>query len=113
MGLGDTLAMLGLRYGSDSSVELVHQIFERVRDVAYATSVELASERGAFPEFVAERFLESGFARRLPESLRKAVSNRGIRNSHLIAVAPTGTISLLANNVSGGIEPIFALTAER
>jgi len=113
MGLGDTLAMLGLRYGSRSSVEVVRQIFERVRDVAYATSVELASERGAFPEFVAEPFLESGFARRLPETLRKAIAQRGIRNSHLIAVAPTGTISLLANNVSGGIEPIFSLTAER
>ena len=113
MGLGDALAMLGLRYGDRPSRDLVELIFKTLRDVAYATSIELASEKAAFPAFVAERFCESGFARRLPEPLRQAVSDRGIRNSHLLAVAPTGTISLLANNVSGGIEPIFALTAER
>lgn len=112
-GLADTLAMLNLDYDSAAARDFAAGLMRRVRDAAYRTSVELAREKGAFPRFDAEAFLASGFAQRLPADIRDAVAVHGIRNSHLLAVAPAGTISLLANNVSSGIEPVFAATAER
>ncbi|MDP2057413.1 MAG: ribonucleoside-diphosphate reductase, adenosylcobalamin-dependent, partial [Thiobacillus sp.] len=72
-----------------------------------------ASEKGAFPDLDHEAFLASGFCTRLPEAIRDAIAAHGIRNSHLLAIAPAGTISLLANNLSSGIEPLFAAEAER
>jgi len=73
----------------------------------------LAAERGTFPLFDAERFLASSFVQSLPEELRAQIAAKGMRNSHLIAIAPTGTISLLANDVSSGIEPVFAFRCRR
>jgi len=112
-GLADALAMLNLDYDSAAARDFAADLMRRVRDAAYRASVEIAREKGAFPRFDAEAFLVSGFASRLPADLRDAVAAHGIRNSHLLAIAPAGTISLLANNVSSGIEPVFAAEAER
>ncbi|MBZ0069366.1 MAG: adenosylcobalamin-dependent ribonucleoside-diphosphate reductase [Thiobacillus sp.] len=112
-GLADALVLLGLRYDSEAARALAADAVSTIRNAAYLASVELAREKGAFPGFVRDAFLASGFARRLPGELRDAIARHGIRNSHLLAIAPAGTISLLANNVSSGIEPIFAADAER
>lgn len=108
-GLGDTLIMLGVRYDSDAGRTLAANIAREMRDAAYEASVELAKERGAFPLFNADAYLASGFAQRLPDTLKKAIRKHGIRNSHLTSIAPTGTISLaFADNASNGIEPPFS-----
>jgi len=112
-GLADTLVMLGLRYDSEEARTLAARIMQTIRDAAYRVSIELAAEKGAFPAFDSAAFLASGFAARLPTDIRDAIAAQGIRNSHLLAIAPTGTISLLANNLSSGIEPVFAAEAER
>jgi ribonucleoside-diphosphate reductase alpha chain len=107
MGLGSALIMLGLHYDSDAARGLAVEITRTLRDAAYRASVEAARERGAFPAFDTLRYGARPFIARLPAELRADITRYGIRNSHLLAVAPTGTISLLANNVSSGIEPIF------
>lgn len=108
-GLGDTLIMLGLRYDSAAGRNMGEDIAQIMRDNAYMTSVELAIEKGAFPLFDAEKYLASGFAKRLPENIRDAIRVHGIRNSHLLSIAPTGTISLaFGDNASNGIEPAFS-----
>ena len=112
-GLADALVLLGLDYDSDAARALATRALQTIRDSAYRASVELAREKGAFPAFEARPFLASGFASRLPARIRDAIATHGIRNSHLLAIAPAGTISLLANNISSGIEPIFAAEAER
>ena len=109
LGLGDACVMLGLRYDSEDARRFAADMAAALRDAAYAASVDLAREKGAFPLFDAEKYLNSGFARRLPDDLRAAIARHGIRNSHLLAVAPTGTISLaFADNASNGIEPAFS-----
>lgn len=109
LGLGDACVMLGLRYDSDAARRFAAEMARTLRDTAYAASVELAKEKGAFPLFDAQKYLASGFAKRLPEELRDAIAKHGIRNSHLLAVAPTGTISLaFADNASNGIEPAYS-----
>lgn len=114
LGLGDTLVMLGHRYDSDSGRGLAARIAMVMRDTAYLASVELASERGAFPMLEIEKYLDSGFARCLPRRVRDAIAEHGIRNSHLLSVAPTGTISLaFADNASNGIEPAFSWSYHR
>ena len=114
-GLGDALVMLGLAYGTPEARAEARRIAELMRDAAYAASVELARERGAFPAFDAERYLSRGtFASRLPAHLREQIRQHGIRNSHLLSIAPTGTISLaFADNVSNGIEPAFSWSYQR
>ncbi len=112
-GLADALVMLGLDYDSAAARTLAAQAMQTVRDAAYRTSVGLAREKACFPALDRAAFLGSGFAQRLPDDIRSAIATDGIRNSHLLAVAPAGTISLLANNCSSGIEPIFAAEAER
>ena len=112
-GLADALVLLGLRYDSEAARALAAQAMRTLRDSAYRTSVDLAREKGAFPVLDRAAFLASGFATRLPAELRDALAAHGIRNSHLLAIAPAGTISLLANNCSSGIEPVFAAEAER
>ncbi|MCA1858294.1 adenosylcobalamin-dependent ribonucleoside-diphosphate reductase [Massilia oculi] len=114
LGLGSALAMLGLRYDSDAGRAMAARIAETLRDAAYATSVALAREYGAFPLFDAERYLEGRFTARLPDWLREAIRRYGIRNSHLLSIAPTGTISLaFADNASNGIEPPYAWSYQR
>ncbi|HSE01622.1 MAG TPA: adenosylcobalamin-dependent ribonucleoside-diphosphate reductase [Burkholderiales bacterium] len=114
-GLGDALVMLGLRYDTDEARRMGARIAEAMRDEAYAASVGLAREKGAFPLLDAERYLAAPhFASRLPERLKDDIRTYGIRNSHLLSIAPTGTISLaFADNASNGIEPPYAWTYQR
>ncbi len=109
-GLGNALAMLRLRYDAPEGREMAARIAVCMRDAAYAASVALAKEKGAFPKFDAEGYLASGtFASRLPAALQQAIRANGIRNSHLLSIAPTGTVSLaFADNASNGIEPSFS-----
>jgi ribonucleoside-diphosphate reductase alpha chain len=112
-GLGDALALLGLEYHSDAGRQAAAEAMRTICHAAYRASAALAAEKGAFPDFDVDGFLASGFARRLSSGERDAIKATGIRNSHLLAIAPAGTISLLANNVSSGIEPIFSLDGQR
>lgn len=114
-GLGDTLAMLRLRYDRPEARAMASRISEFMRDTAYLTSVDMAQERGAFPLFNAELYLSGGnFASRLPNDIKAAIRKHGLRNSHLLSIAPTGTISLaFADNASNGIEPPFSWTYNR
>uniref|UniRef100_UPI0012DE8519 adenosylcobalamin-dependent ribonucleoside-diphosphate reductase n=1 Tax=Pseudacidovorax intermedius TaxID=433924 RepID=UPI0012DE8519 len=114
-GLGDALAMLGLRYDEAPARQMAARIAERLRDAAYAASADLARERGAFALFNAELYLQRGrFASRLPAPLRERIRRHGLRNSHLLSIAPTGTISLaFADNASNGIEPPFSWSYQR
>jgi len=109
-GLGNALAMLCLRYDAPEGREMAARIAVCMRDAAYAASVALAREKGAFPRFDAEGYLATGtFASRLPDALQQAIRANGIRNSHLLSIAPTGTVSLaFADNASNGIEPSFS-----
>jgi len=109
-GMGNALAMLCVRYDRAEGRALAAQIAERMRNAAYTASVALAQEKGAFPKFDADGYLAEGtFASRLPEALRSAIRTHGIRNSHLLSIAPTGTVSLaFADNASNGIEPPFS-----
>jgi ribonucleoside-diphosphate reductase alpha chain len=114
-GLGDALVMLNLHYGSAAARQQAARISEVMRDAAYAASVALARERGAFPLFNADLYLSSGrFASRLPAPLKEQIRAHGLRNSHLLAIAPTGTISLaFCDNASNGIEPAFSWSYTR
>jgi ribonucleoside-diphosphate reductase alpha chain len=114
-GLGDALVMLGLRYDTAPARAMAAQIAETMRDAAYDASVELAKERGAFPLFNADLYLSGGnFASRLPQALKDRIRTHGLRNSHLLSIAPTGTISLaFADNASNGIEPAFSWSYKR
>lgn len=113
-GLGDALAMLGLRYDAAPAREMASQIARAMRDDTYMASTALAQEKGAFPLLDAQKYLESGFAKRLPADIRERIRTLGIRNSHLLSIAPTGTISLaFADNASNGIEPPYHFTYKR
>jgi ribonucleoside-diphosphate reductase alpha chain len=114
-GLGDTLVMLGLRYDTEAARAMARRITETMRDAAYEASAELARERGPFPLFNANLYLSGGsFASRLPQKIREKIRESGIRNSHLLSIAPTGTISLaFADNASNGIEPAFSWSYTR
>jgi ribonucleoside-diphosphate reductase alpha chain len=114
-GLGNALAMLRLRYDASEGREMAARMSRAMRDAAYEASVELAKEKGTFPLFDADKYLEEGtFASRLDEPLKKRIRKHGIRNSHLLSIAPTGTVSLaFADNASNGIEPPFSWTYKR
>ncbi len=112
-GLADALLMLGLHYASEPARRRAGALMRLIRDSAYRASVELARHKGPFPFYEREPYLEGNFIQALPEDIRREIAAVGIRNSHLLAIAPTGTISLLAGNVSSGIEPIFADRVER
>lgn len=114
-GLGDALIMLGKRYDTEEARLTASEISRYLRDRAYTASVELAKERGAFPLFNPDLYLTGGnFASRLPAELKALIRKHGIRNSHLLSIAPTGTISLaFADNASNGIEPPFSYTYTR
>ena len=113
-GLADLLIFFGLRYGSREAVEATKSIMSMIATFAYEASIELAKEKGAFPTFNADGFLREGtFASTLPDSIQDAIREHGIRNSLITSIAPTGTISMYAGNVSSGIEPIFATSYQR
>ncbi len=109
-GMGNALAMLCVRYDREEGRAMAAQIAERMRNAAYLASVELGKEKGVFPKFDAEGYLAPGtFASRLPDAIKKAIRKNGLRNSHLLSIAPTGTVSLaFADNASNGIEPPFS-----
>ncbi|MBK8439573.1 MAG: adenosylcobalamin-dependent ribonucleoside-diphosphate reductase [Rhodobacter sp.] len=112
-GLADALLMLGLRYGSDEAARITEIWMHAIARSAYLASVDLAREKGAFPLFDAAGFLASGSMAHMDEDVREAIRTHGIRNALLTSVAPTGTISLYAGNVSSGIEPVFAYAYTR
>jgi ribonucleoside-diphosphate reductase alpha chain len=118
MGLGitalaNTAEVLGMPYGSPDFLEFQLKVQEVLRDETYLASSALAKEKGSFPLFDSELFLRGEFAKTLPEHVRAAIKRDGLRNSHLTSIAPTGTISLSADNISSGIEPVFALEGRR
>ena len=112
-GLADALLMVGLRYGSDEAARQTEDWMHRIARAAYLASVELAKEKGPFPLFEAEPYLASGTLTHMDEDVRDAIRAHGIRNALLTSIAPTGTISLYAGNVSSGIEPVFAYAYTR
>ncbi len=112
-GLADALLMVGLRYGSDEAVKNTEKWMKTIARSAYNASINLAEEKGAFPLFDPEKFIVSGNMIQMDEDVKKAVNKFGIRNALLTSIAPTGTISLYAGNVSSGIEPVFAYSYTR
>lgn len=112
-GLADVFVMLGLTYGNDRSISLAADVLRCICHAAYRASTALAKEKTGFPYFEHDEYLQSTFIRSLPQDIQQGISTYGIRNSHLIAIAPTGTISLLSGNVSSGLEPIFAASYTR
>jgi ribonucleoside-diphosphate reductase alpha chain len=112
-GLADALLMVGLRYGSEEAAKVTEIWMHAIARASYLASVDLAQEKGAFPLFEAEGFLASGNMAQMDKDVREAIAKHGIRNALLTSVAPTGTISLYAGNVSSGIEPVFAYAYTR
>jgi len=112
-GLGDALIMLGVSYGSAAAVRLAGEVMRCITESAYRTSIDLAREKGVFPRFDRQSHMARPFIEHLGDELRSGIARHGIRNSHLTAIAPTGTISLLANNISSGLEPVFRFEHRR
>lgn len=112
-GLANAIEALGYPYGSKEFLAEMEQIFTMLRDCTYYASAMLAAEKGAFPAFNGEAYLKAEFIQTLPQFIRDVIKEHGIRNSHLLSIAPTGTISMTADNVSGGIEPVFSLGYDR
>ena len=112
-GLANAAEMCGLPYGSEGFMEFTEKVLSTLRDYTYAASADLAEEKGTFPLYDAEKYLAGRFIQTLPEWVRDKIKQNGIRNSHLTSIAPTGTISLTADNVSSGIEPPFSLYYDR
>jgi ribonucleoside-diphosphate reductase alpha chain len=112
-GLADALIMCGVRYGSTAAVNLTEKWMRAFSQAAYRASVELAREKGPFPLFDAEKYLAGESIQELDEDIRSAIAEHGIRNALLTSVAPTGTISLFADNISSGLEPVFSFNYSR
>ncbi len=112
-GLADALIMCGVRYGSRQAVALTQRWMKALTDAAYLASTELAAEKGAFPLYDRARYLAGAFIQTLDEGVRAAIAECGIRNALVTSIAPTGTISLLADNVSSGIEPVYSFAYTR
>jgi ribonucleoside-diphosphate reductase alpha chain len=106
MGLGDALIKMQLPYGSDESMPVIEKIFKTLRDSAYEASADLASEKGVFPKFDKEKYMEGYHIKALPKKIREKVEKQGIRNAVLLTIAPTGTTSLVSG-VSSGVEPVY------
>jgi len=111
-GIANTLEAIGLPYGTPEYIAIQDTILELIRDAAYRASVELAKERGVFPLW-SPHFSRSWFVKTLPNDIQVEINTYGIRNSHLLSIAPTGTISMCADNVSSGIEPTYATVVDR
>lgn len=109
IGLAEMLIKLGIRYGSEEAVQFIDKLYQFIAVTAYETSVELAREKGAFPRFEADKFLESGFMKNMPEYIRGMVAEHGIRNVTILTQAPTGTVGTMVGT-STGIEPFFSWT---
>ena len=112
-GLADLFLYLKVKYGSTESLKIAEKVMQTITYSAYEASIEVAKDKGAFPLFDAEKYLQGNFVKSLPEEIQEGIKAHGIRNSHLTSIAPTGTISLLAGNVSSGLEPVFAFHYKR
>lgn len=113
LGLGDALVMMKVKYDSDKALKKVESLMKFIRDTSYKASIELAKEKGPFEMFNFEKWSKSEFVQRLPKEILEKIEQYGIRNSEMLSIAPTGSISILAGNVSSGIEPIFSLKYTR
>lgn len=114
MGIGDAIIMLGKWYNKQDGVEFASYVSRAMRDTAYRTSIDLAKEKGAFPFFDKDKYLAGKYISRLPQDIRDDISIYGLRNSHLLSIAPTGTIAIaFADNTSNGIEPPFSWVYDR
>lgn len=112
MGLADALIKMKIRYGSDESIPVIEKIYETIRDAAYDESANLSEEKGSFPYFDKEKFMQGYFIKKLPAAVQEKIAEKGIRNAVLLSQAPTGTISLFAG-VSSGIEPVYDFAMHR
>ncbi len=112
-GLGDALIMVGARYGSARAVELTKTWMKTIERAAYMVSTQLAAEKGAFPLYDAEQYLQGEMIKRLDSDVQDAIKKHGIRNALITSIAPTGTISIFADNVSSGLEPVFSFKYTR
>lgn len=112
MGIGDALIKMQIKYGSEESLPIIEKIFKTLRDNAYDASTDIAAEKGSFPKFDKEKYLQGEFIKQLPEKLHKKIAAQGIRNAVLLTIAPTGTTSLVAG-VSSGIEPVYEFSFKR
>ena len=112
-GLADMFIFLGVRYGSAKSLEIASEVMRAITHSAYEASIGIAKEKGSFPLLEEAKYCRGKFVEKLPEEIRAGIKKYGLRNSHLISIAPTGTISLLAGNVSSGLEPVFAFKYNR
>tara|TARA_R110002049_G_scaffold79604_2_gene202601 strand:- start:729 stop:2456 length:1728 start_codon:yes stop_codon:yes gene_type:complete len=111
-GLANVLTLMGIQYGSSEAVRITRKITKTLMCGAYETSALLAKEKGAFPLYT-EEYLDSKFIQRLPLDIQDLIKRYGIRNSHLTSIAPTGTISFTADNISSGVEPVFSNQLDR
>ncbi len=107
MGLGDALIKLHIRYGSEESLEFIDHVYSLIRDEAYRESVRIAQEKGAFPKFDAKKYPQGKFIQELPADIQKDIARYGIRNSVLLMQAPTGSTSIMSNQTTSGIEPVY------
>ncbi|MDD2478790.1 MAG: adenosylcobalamin-dependent ribonucleoside-diphosphate reductase [Victivallaceae bacterium] len=112
-GLADALIFMRVKYGSPESVRLSGEIMREVTHAAYRASIEIAAEKGEFKLLDREKYCDGQFIATLPQDIRDGIMKHGIRNSHLTSIAPTGTISLLADNISSGLEPVFSFKYTR
>jgi ribonucleoside-diphosphate reductase alpha chain len=112
-GLANCLTMCGVGYNDVAGLRLTRKIMKTLMCEAYSASADLSAEKGHFPTFNAEEYLKGGFVSRLPQDLLDKIKQQGMRNSHLTSIAPTGTISFTADNVSSGIEPVFQYEIDR
>ncbi|MBL4795806.1 MAG: adenosylcobalamin-dependent ribonucleoside-diphosphate reductase [Oleispira sp.] len=112
-GLANAVEAMGYPYGTDDFLHVTKEIMKVLRDGCYNASIDLAKEKGTFPLYDRDKYLDSNFIKTLPLEIQARIFKHGIRNSHLLSIAPTGTISLCADNISSGIEPTFALVQER
>ena len=112
-GLGNMLQQLGIRYGSEKAIQVTRLVMGEIRDRAYLASISLAKERGSFPLFKRDNFIQGNFIKTLPKVIREDIYSHGIRNGVLLTIAPTGTTSIYYGNVSSGLEPTFAWRYKR
>jgi len=113
LGLHHALLKLGYRYGDETCLKFLERMMSTFRNEVYMASINIAKEKGVFPAFDAEKYLSQEFAKTLPQRIRRAIRKFGIRNATIIAIAPTGTISIICENASSGIEPIYSPIYER
>jgi ribonucleoside-diphosphate reductase alpha chain len=112
-GLANSGEALGHPYGSEGFLKFTARVLKELRDEAYRASIELAKEKGPFPMFQRASYMAGEFIASLPKDIQEGIAEHGIRNSHLTSIAPTGTISIAADNISSGIEPVFSLRYDR